>query len=113
MQNELMAIVAVVVLGGGLWVLLRYTSLGIAIRASAESADRAGLLGVNVGYIHSVVWMIAALFARATSTTGAVRSGAAPGGAPGGTGRIVSERTSLNPAPIRPTRTASPADVKV
>jgi branched-chain amino acid transport system permease protein len=41
--------------------LLRYTSIGVAIRASAESADRASLLGVPVKRLHTVVWSIAAL----------------------------------------------------
>ena len=42
---------------------MRFTSIGIALRASSESADRAGMLGVNVGFTHNVAWMIAALLA--------------------------------------------------
>jgi branched-chain amino acid transport system permease protein len=50
---------------------LRFTSVGIAIRASAERADRASLLGIPVGRLHTYVWTIAcvlsflALFLRA------------------------------------------------
>lgn len=38
---------------------LRYTNLGIAVRASAERADRAGLLGIPVKRLNTVVWVIA------------------------------------------------------
>lgn len=41
--------------------LLRFTSIGIAVRASAESAERAGLLGVPVKRLQTVVWAVAAL----------------------------------------------------
>lgn len=53
----------------GLW--LRYTKVGIAVRASAENADRASLLGVPVRRLQTVVWVVAtvlsflALFLRA------------------------------------------------
>ncbi len=42
-------------------VLLRFTSVGVAVRASAESADRASLLGVPVKRLQTVVWAVAAL----------------------------------------------------
>lgn len=42
-------------------VMLRYTSIGIAIRASAERSDRAALLGVPVKRLQTVVWAVAAL----------------------------------------------------
>jgi branched-chain amino acid transport system permease protein len=45
----------------GVAVFLRYTNVGIAIRASAERADRASLLGVPVKRLHTYVWAIAAL----------------------------------------------------
>src|SRR5690606_7829297 len=38
---------------------LRFTSVGIAIRAAAERADRASLLGIPVGRLHTYVWTIA------------------------------------------------------
>lgn len=55
----------------GVALFLRYTDVGIAIRASAERADRASLLGIPVGRLHTVVWSVActlsfiALFLRA------------------------------------------------
>ena len=61
--NELMAVIATVLAVVLLWAFLRYTSLGIAIRASAESSDRASLLGINVGLTHNIAWGIAGLLA--------------------------------------------------
>ena len=46
--NEVLAMIAVPVVIAALTFLLRYTNIGIAIRASAEGADRAALLGVPV-----------------------------------------------------------------
>lgn len=48
-----MAIVAV-------GVFLTKTRVGIAVRASAERAERASLLGIPVGWLSTVVWMLAA-----------------------------------------------------
>jgi branched-chain amino acid transport system permease protein len=39
---------------------LRFTHVGVAVRAAADRADRASLLGIPVGRLHSVVWAIAA-----------------------------------------------------
>jgi len=41
-------------------VFLRYTSMGIAVRASAERADRASMLGIPVQRVQMVVWALAA-----------------------------------------------------
>jgi branched-chain amino acid transport system permease protein len=40
---------------------LRFTHVGIAVRAAADRADRAALLGIPVGRLHTVVWAVAAL----------------------------------------------------
>jgi branched-chain amino acid transport system permease protein len=45
----------------GVALLLRYTSIGIAVRASAERADRASMLGVPVKRLETIVWVIAAV----------------------------------------------------
>jgi ABC-type branched-subunit amino acid transport system ATPase component/ABC-type branched-subunit amino acid transport system permease subunit len=58
---------AVVVVAGatllGLAALLRFTRIGIAIRASAENADRAALLGIPVQRVTTIVWVLAAVLA--------------------------------------------------
>ena len=59
--NDVIAMIAVVVLVVGLGAFFRYTNVGIAIRASAEGAERASLLGVPVKRIETIVWVVAAL----------------------------------------------------
>ena len=41
-------------------VFFRYTRAGIAVRGVAENADRATLLGISVGSLSTLVWMLAA-----------------------------------------------------
>ncbi len=45
---------------------LRYSPIGIALRGSAESADRAALLGIPVKALQTVVWAIASALAFIT-----------------------------------------------
>ncbi len=52
----ILAPLAIAVVG----VVLKFTNVGIAIRASAESADRALLLGIPVKRLHTYVWAMAA-----------------------------------------------------
>lgn len=55
----------------GLGVFLRRTRTGLAIRAVAESSDRALLLGIPVKRVGTVVWMIAAGLAGLASVMSA------------------------------------------
>jgi branched-chain amino acid transport system permease protein len=52
-------IVATAVVCAGLAAFLRFTRVGIAVRASAENADRAALLGVPVARLSTIVWVLA------------------------------------------------------
>ena len=52
-------VVASVAVCGGLAAFLRFTRVGIAVRASAENADRASLLGVPVARLSTIVWVLA------------------------------------------------------
>ena len=61
--NDVMAMVAVPAAIAGLVVFFRYTNVGIAVRASSESADRAFLLGVPVRRINTIVWVVASVLA--------------------------------------------------
>lgn len=42
---------------------LRFTAVGVAVRAAADRADRASLLGIPVGRLHTCVWAIATVLA--------------------------------------------------
>jgi ABC-type branched-subunit amino acid transport system ATPase component/ABC-type branched-subunit amino acid transport system permease subunit len=61
--NEVVAMAVVPIVIVALGAFFRYTRIGIAVRASAENADRAALLGVPVMRIQTVVWMIATVLA--------------------------------------------------
>ena len=61
--NDLLAVIAVVVCIAGITAFLRFTNVGIAVRASAESADRALLLGIPVRRVQTIVWALASLLA--------------------------------------------------
>lgn len=61
--NDIIAMLVVPVVIAALAAFFRYTNVGIAVRASAESADRAALLGVPVKRIETIVWVVATLLA--------------------------------------------------
>ena len=61
--NDILAIAAIPLVLVGLAYFLNRTHTGVAIRACAESADRASLLGVPVKRVNLVVWAVAALLA--------------------------------------------------
>ena len=61
--NDLIALVVAPVVIVALAVFLRSTTAGMAIRASADNADRASLLGIPVKRLHTMVWSASALMA--------------------------------------------------
>jgi branched-chain amino acid transport system permease protein len=73
----IMAVVPLVIAGIA-WFLLK-TDSGVAVRAAAESADRARLLGIPVRRLSTIVWAIAGGLAALTFVLKAPFSGVAPG----------------------------------
>jgi branched-chain amino acid transport system permease protein len=61
--NQIAAIVLEFVITVALVLFLRRTRVGLALRASAENADRAALLGIPVRRLGTVAWAIAGLLA--------------------------------------------------
>jgi branched-chain amino acid transport system permease protein len=59
--DAVVALVAVPVVLGALWWVLQRTDVGIAIRAAADSRERATLLGLPVRRLGTLVWVGAAL----------------------------------------------------
>lgn len=59
--NQVFAFVMVAALAGGLALFLQRSRLGIALRASADNADRAALLGIPVRRISTLAWALAGL----------------------------------------------------
>ncbi|HUR78253.1 MAG TPA: ABC transporter permease [Acidimicrobiales bacterium] len=59
--DHLFAVIVVAVLVVALGAFFRFTDIGIAVRASAENAERASLLGIPVKRVSTIVWILAAL----------------------------------------------------
>ena len=59
--DHLLIVVVAVGLAITITTFFKRTSLGIAVRASAENADRALLLGIPVARVSTLVWVIAAV----------------------------------------------------
>ncbi|HYF46067.1 MAG TPA: ABC transporter permease, partial [Acidimicrobiales bacterium] len=57
--DELVALIVAPLVMIALAVFLRRTDVGVAVRASAERADRAALLGIPVKRLQTVVWAVA------------------------------------------------------
>jgi branched-chain amino acid transport system permease protein len=63
-------LVGLLILAGlsvGLVLFFRWTRIGTAVRASAENADRASLLGINVKLLQVGVWTLVGFIASATA----------------------------------------------
>jgi branched-chain amino acid transport system permease protein len=61
-----LAAIVVALCSIALGVFFKFTRMGIAIRASAENADRAALLGIPVRRVGTVAWALAGAFAAIT-----------------------------------------------
>src|SRR5436190_4022159 len=59
--NYVVTVVVVIAIMVGLAAFLRYSDYGVGIRAAAENSDRAGLLGIPVPRLNTIVWSLAAL----------------------------------------------------
>lgn len=61
--NDIIAMILIPLAIAALAAFFRFTNVGIAVRASAEHADRAFLLGIPVKRIHTIVWVLATVLA--------------------------------------------------
>jgi len=61
--NDVMVFVVVPIVLIALALFMRRSAIGVGLRGSAESANRALLLGVPVKRLHTVVWIISSLLA--------------------------------------------------
>ncbi len=57
--DHVLALVVVPLVVAALAAFIRFTDVGVAIRASADSGDRAALLGIPVRRLQTVVWCLA------------------------------------------------------
>jgi branched-chain amino acid transport system permease protein len=61
--DQVFALLSVLVAAGAVWAFLRYSRIGIALRAASENSDRAGLLGIPVRRVQTVAWTLAGALA--------------------------------------------------
>jgi branched-chain amino acid transport system permease protein len=61
--NQILVLLAVPLVLVGLSAFFRFSAIGTALRASAESADRAGMLGIPVRRLQSVLWALVGVLA--------------------------------------------------
>ena len=64
--DYVLAVAVVAFMALALALFFRFTRMGIALRASAENADRASLLGIPVKRVGTVAWALAGLFGSVT-----------------------------------------------
>lgn len=64
--DQVVAVLVAAVMTTGLAVAFRRSRYGIALRASAENAERALLLGIPVGTVQTLAWSVAGLFGAIT-----------------------------------------------
>jgi branched-chain amino acid transport system permease protein len=67
LPQHVMALIAGPLLALGLFAFLRWSAYGVALRASAENAPRARLLGIPVRHVSTMAWVIGALLAGCAS----------------------------------------------
>jgi branched-chain amino acid transport system permease protein len=61
--NDILVLIVVPLVLIGLAAFYKFSRIGVALRAAAENADRASLLGIPVRRLQSVVWGLAGLLA--------------------------------------------------
>ncbi|MCL4423272.1 MAG: ABC transporter permease [Actinobacteria bacterium] len=61
--TEVSTVLAAAIVVVGLWVLFRFSTLGLEMRAVSESPRMVELVGVNSGEVSSVAWMLSSLLA--------------------------------------------------
>lgn len=83
--DHLVTVLLVLVLAAALGAFFRYTNIGMAVRASAENADRASLMGIPVRRIRTIVWMIAGLLSGIGVLQRTILIGNLPAGLTGAT----------------------------
>ncbi len=64
--DHVLAVAVPALLLVGLGAFLRYTNLGIGVRAMAENRDRVMLLGIDAHVLSRTVWIIASVFSAVT-----------------------------------------------
>jgi branched-chain amino acid transport system permease protein len=79
--NRALAVVVAAVLMGLFFAAFKYSSWGVAMRAAAEDGEAAALMGIRLGRVSMIAWLVAGLLAAVAGIflTGAPTPGVTPG----------------------------------
>lgn len=79
--NRLIAVVVAAVLISAFFAIFRYSDWGVAMRASAEDGETAALMGIRLGRVSAVAWIVGAGLAAVAGLflVGSPTPGVAPG----------------------------------
>ena len=79
-QNRLVAIIVAGILIAAFFIAFKYSSWGVAMRASAEDGETAALMGIRQGRVSAVSWVVAGVLAgvAALFLVGAPTPGVSP-----------------------------------
>jgi branched-chain amino acid transport system permease protein len=62
-QNRMIAIAVAAVLIGLFFAAFKYSNWGVAMRASAEDGETAALMGIRLGWVSAMAWVVAGVLA--------------------------------------------------
>ena len=62
-ENRLIAIIVAAVLIAAFFAAFKYSSWGVAMRASAEDGETAALMGIRLGRVSALAWIVAGVLA--------------------------------------------------
>lgn len=70
-SNQLVVVIAAVLVAVGLWVLLRWTRIGLNMRAVVDRPELAEMRGINVARVSRTSWVIGTMLAALAGVVGA------------------------------------------
>jgi len=77
-KQDILAFVLLILISLLLFIFLKYTRLGIALRTTSEDEETAQLMGINTNFISSMVWMMGASIAALIAFLSAPRTYVSP-----------------------------------
>lgn len=77
-RQDILVFILLLLISGILFIFLKYTKLGIALRTTSEDEETAQLMGINTNFVSSMVWMMGASIAALIAFLSAPRTYVSP-----------------------------------
>jgi len=77
-KQDILAFVLLILISLLLFIFLKYTKLGIALRTTSEDEETAQLMGINTNFVSSMVWMMGTSIAALIAFLSAPRTYVSP-----------------------------------